>query len=568
MPGVKSPTLPGSIVFPLRLLLLLAFAIGIAYYAVVSIHWPLMCDAPVLHYVNFLMQHGMQPYQTITDNNMPGAYLTEGWAMYLFGAGDLGWRFYDFFLLFVITLAMVQIARRFEPLHSRDWLAGIFGGCFFALLHGSEGPNYPGEREQVITALLLVGYALLFTAVRRRMAVLLLPFGFICGLAASIKPTALPLGLVLLAFAAYVLRRRSVPVLPFLAWGIAGFALAFAIDFAFLIAHHAVGPFWFVLHTITPSYIALAHPSFGDMLREAMPKDLRRFVVLVALPAALVNLPWRRPGPPASSSPFPEGWNWERWALNLGILFGLFTYFLQHKGFVHHRYTFEAILFFLIGVDLLRALRTPGWSRVIGAAGILSTVFYFVPRYMLELHQTAPNSVLTLAMEQDLGSLGVASASPDGAAVPRASLSALQGKVQCFDLIFGCLNSLYHLGLVENTGFTGDLLFFFPKEGLAVTYYRDMFWREARKDPADVLVVTNEWLQLPNSFDKLKTWPAFDQYLAANYTQVIARDFPMEARLTAPSAPGPGDQAPRAYRIYVRNSSPLLRTAQAVLSPT
>ncbi len=85
----------------------------------------MLVDSPIMHYVNFLMRHGMRPYQEITDNNMPGAYLTEGWAMRVFGGGDLGWRVYDFFLLGVITAAVTTIAWH------RDRLAGIYAGGIF-----------------------------------------------------------------------------------------------------------------------------------------------------------------------------------------------------------------------------------------------------------------------------------------------------------------------------------------------------------------------------------------------------------------------------------------------------
>lgn len=508
----------------LRISIVLVSLAASIYFAVISIHWPLMCDSPVLHYVNFLMDHGMQPYQEITDNNMPGSYLFESWAMHVFGAGDLGWRMYDFFLLGVLTLAMVEISRRY------DWVAGVYAGGFFLLLYGAQGPNYSVEREQVLTALFMVGYVVLFAAVRKRRPELLLLFGLLAGMASSIKPTFAPLGIALLAMVSYVLWRRGVGIGRYVLYGLAGFAIALGINLVFLLQHHALGPFWFVLRTITPSYVALAPRGFGDLLKIAVPKGLLLLALLIGLPLAVLN----------------RGWDWERWALLLAGAFGLMSYFLQAKGFLHHRYTFETVLLLLLGIELTRGLQRPGWPRLLGSIGIVTTLLAFAPHYLVKMHRVPGDSVLTKAMEADLGRLGG---------------DRLQGQVQCFDLVFGCLNSLYHLGLVENTGFTGDLLFFTSSTGRAVDFYREMFWRSAERDPANVLVMSNEWFQRPNSFHKVDSWPEFRQYLNTHYTLVEQREFPAE-ELSFPTPEG-GEIA--AYRIYIRNGTPLLRSAAAAL---
>ena len=379
----------------LRVLLIVVLLASAGYFFALSLHWPLMADSPIMHYVVFLMHHGLEPYRSITDNNMPGSYLTEIGAMSLFGTGDLGWRLYDFFLLIAMTLAMMAIARR------QDWLAGLYGGGIFLLLHGSEGPSYAVEREQVITAFLMVGYLLLFEAVRRQKPLLLLPFGFVAGMACSIKPTFSPFVLALLLFALLVLARRRIAVLRYALWGISGLALALLLNIAFLLKHHALQDFWFVTRNITPAYVSLAHPGLHTMLAGLIPRTLL-ILLLGGIVAAAIN----------------RGWNWERWALLLGVVFGMASYFLQQKGFNHHRYTYEAILLFLIGLEFLRILRHPGWPRLLGAAGILATVFIVVPHYVEKMRQLPAGSVLTTALEQDLTRLGG---------------DKLQGQVQCFD---------------------------------------------------------------------------------------------------------------------------------------
>jgi hypothetical protein len=71
----------------------------------------------------------------------------------------------------------------------------------------------------------------------------------------------------------------------------------------------------------------------------------------------------------------------------------------------------------------------------------------------------------------------------------------------------------------------------------------------ARRDPPTVLIVSNMVLLQKNSFDKLKIWPQFDQYVQQNFTEVAERHFPS------------GDQA---YRIYIRKEDPLLARAMSL----
>src|SRR5580692_1605693 len=88
----------------LRTAFALAVVAGCILYVVLSLHAPMIWDASIMHYVNFLMDHGMQPYSQIGDFNMPGAYLTDRWAMRIFGAGDMGSRLYEFFQMAVLLV--------------------------------------------------------------------------------------------------------------------------------------------------------------------------------------------------------------------------------------------------------------------------------------------------------------------------------------------------------------------------------------------------------------------------------------------------------------------------------
>jgi hypothetical protein len=58
----------------LRVLLMVALLASFATMVMRSLHWPLLADAQVMRYANFLIDHGFAPYRDILDINMPGTY--------------------------------------------------------------------------------------------------------------------------------------------------------------------------------------------------------------------------------------------------------------------------------------------------------------------------------------------------------------------------------------------------------------------------------------------------------------------------------------------------------------
>ncbi len=140
-----------------RVLCIAVLLAGAASYVAFTIHWQWMWDTQVMHYIVLLLNHGKIPYKEIYDINMPGAYLTERWAIDIFGSGNLGWRLYEFTLLGVMTLSAIVIALPY------DWLCRtLFHGVLFSLQVGSLGPWQAAERDEVMTVLIFIAYAFLF----------------------------------------------------------------------------------------------------------------------------------------------------------------------------------------------------------------------------------------------------------------------------------------------------------------------------------------------------------------------------------------------------------------------
>ncbi|HEY5330780.1 MAG TPA: hypothetical protein VIJ79_12905 [Acidobacteriaceae bacterium] len=511
----------------LRWLIAAAFTGLFAYYIAMTWRWAIVADEAAMHYVVFLIHHGKLPYSEIGDMNMPGTYLAEQTAMAVFGWGDLSWRVYEFLLLAFMTASAIVIAG------PRRWVGAIYGSLFFILMHASEGPHVSVEREEVMAVLLVAAIAALALAVRKRMPLLALLFGLLAGYAATIKPTAVLADVALLALLCIELRRQRIPLLRYVLWTIAGNAAVFALMLGYLAHYHAIRAFIFELQKVLPVYAAVTPHTFGYMLQNLIPTGLLPLLLFGIVAAALRK----------------QRMGCEQWMLLIGAAFGLASYFIQGKGYLHHRYSFVVFLMLWVGVELAGAItRIDKPSRLIGALGLVAIFLYAVPHYVRAIDRNArrmqhidnvaitPGLELTTYLDRDLTSLGA---------------DRLQGRVVCLDLLNSCLNGLYRLRLVENTSFTGDMLLFSRTEGPLVTYYRNLFMQLQQTNPADVVVLGNEWfLNGKPSFQKLDTWPLYKEYLFANYDRVIERRVSDD-----PDAP--------AYQLYLRKDSAILAYEQA-----
>lgn len=485
-----------------RLLCIAILSGAAGCYAIFTIHWPWMHDDQIFHYGVFLLQHGKIAYKDIYDVNMPGCYLMERWAMDIFGGGDLGWRFYEFTLLGAMTLAACVIALPY------DWLAGLVAGVLFTIFHGIDGGAMATEREEVITVLLMAGYAFQFLAIRRSRALLMLPFGLSLGMAMLIKPTAAPFVIVLLLFAYFAAKQRGQSPSAYVFFGVAGLGIMLAVLLIFLLPQ-SLGPFLFIERKVIPYYSNSAPAAWGYLLKNSLPVPFL-FFVSAAFLLAIANRGHA---------------NWEVWAIRAGVVLGALSYFVQRKGYTYHRYSFMAFALLWFGLECAIAIKAKGWLRNFGVLGIAVAVLMILPPRVNRLrHERHNANPLADQLQVDLQHLGG---------------SSLQDHVQCLDLATGCYRALYRLGLVQSTGFLGDLVFFAPDDGNIVPYYRQIFWDDIHKNPPQVIVLSSERFGEKYSFDKLNAWPEFRDYLNSAYTLDVSRSF------------GSFDGNVLAYRIYV-----------------
>ena len=293
------------------------FLIGcLLLYVIGTWHWPLVGDAALMHYVVFLMDHGMAPYRDIVDPNLPTTFLIQGAVVHLFGGDPLPWRLFDIFLLAISGIAMWVICKPY------GWFAGVFAAALYALIHGRDGVIQLGQRDLTMTAFLLIGYAFLFEELRATPSGKTKPwmtfmFGASCGIAATIKPSVLLLPPTLLWMAALVLKRKGRPFLSNVTYGIIGMLVPITTVFAYIFHRHLLRAFWGTLFDLVPYFGLLDTRSFGHLVLHS--------VSSVMLPLVLIWIP-------IAVASRENGLTWERAALFVGVLFGLYLSTCSEKA--------------------------------------------------------------------------------------------------------------------------------------------------------------------------------------------------------------------------------------------
>jgi hypothetical protein len=372
-------------------------------------------------------------------------------------------------------------------------MAGLVAGVLFAIFHGVDLGFMTTERDEVMTVLLLVGYAFQFLAVRRSRATLMLPFGLAVGMAMLIKPTAALFAIMLLVFAYFALKRRAQSPTPYLLFSVAGFAIVFAVLLSFLLPH-SLGPFLFLERKVIPYYSSFTPAPWGFVLRKSLPA-----LFLFFLPAAVLLAVANRGRA-----------NWEIWAIRAGVVLSALAYFVQRKGYLYHRYPLMAFVLLWFAVECAVAIKAKGWLRNSGVLCLAVAVLVVLPPKVRELyHGRHYANPFEDQLQVDLQRLGG---------------NSLQNRVQCLDIVSGCYGALYRLDLVQSTGFMGDAGFFARDDGNVVPYYRKIFWDDMHDNPPKVIVVSNQWFGQPYSFDKLNAWPQFRDYLNSAYTLDVSRN--------------------------------------------
>jgi len=516
-----------------RWLLFLVLLICTVLYVVWTWHWPLLGDCTLFHYIAFLMDHGFAPYRNLPDMNFPGAFLIEWLVIHTYGGGSQAWRLFDFSVLLAMGAGLIVLARPY------DWFAGLFAAVVLALVHGRDGIYDTGQRDLTIAALVVVGYVFLFRARRKQSGWAAGVFGFCMAAAGTIKPTTLPLMILLLAFLVVAIRREGRPAGGMLGWGIAGMILPLATAWIFLLREKAVGAFVHNLTTLEPYFASLGRRPLSYLLNHSVSPVMPLVAIWMVLltGSAIRNGSWRRWGGAWSVE------RWERAALVTGVVVALAGYIAQGKAYPYQRYPFLVLLLLMMGLDLTAAVRKSGFELWLAALGLGFGSLFLVPQSLVKVKRYDwRNQQYVTMMDADLQSLGG---------------SRLSGHIQCMDTTTGCSHAFYKLRLISETGLLSDFLVFGAPQNPEVREARAWFLPQIEAKPPWVMVVTSGLFPRgPKDFQKLRMWPEFDEFLSGHYRECVQRK-PTEMVDWGGGPPEP----PASYRIYVLDGA-VQQTAQ------
>jgi hypothetical protein len=281
--------------------------------------WPLVHDAPLMHYVAWRISQGAAPYRDVFDMNFPGTYLLHLAVLRVLGAGDVAWRLFDLAWLAAGAGAVAALAAPW------GWLASAGGALFFALQHLAAGPWQTGQRDFLLCPFLLLGTLAVVRWQEHRRGLTTLAWGGLAlGAGVTIKPHTTLLAVALAS------------VLVVGAWRVAGWrpVVAFTIGVALpplavvlWVTALGAGPAWrtLVLDYLLPVYSHLGPPGWG-----AFYGSQAWFPVAVALGLTLV------------SALIHRRFTTRHRLVALGLAYGAVHYVTQGKGWEYHLYPLAA----------------------------------------------------------------------------------------------------------------------------------------------------------------------------------------------------------------------------------
>jgi hypothetical protein len=460
--------------------------------------WALVHDAPLMHYVAWLIAEGAVPYRDVFDMNMPGVYLLHLGVISTLGEGDRAWRLFDLAWLGLTAAALFGFSRRMG-----DTWSGLAAGLLFVLYHLSGGAWRAGQRDFLLAPFLVLaawGVARVWETGGARAP--LVWGGLAAGAGVMLKPHAALFWMACGAVVALGTRRSSVTRALAL-WCAAGLTVPILV-MGWLAWRGGAGPFVSIL----AGYLL---PLYSHVGRVSVWWAVRGHVFGWEIWSCLIALGVlgfaRRLEPPFGI---------RRWLAVLGAVYGVLHFALQGKGWEYHLYPFAVFLCPLASIPLAARAKTaepPRW----GAAPALSRAFTL--------------AVLVLAVSL-LVAKGVDAADAPWIADKEGRVASLvrdlqplagAGPVQVMDVTGGGVHALLRLHLRQPTRFLYDFHFFHDAADARIQALREEFTRDLERGrPTAIVVFKDTWRRL--GYDRLDELPAVTGLLARDYRLAVEGD--------------------------------------------
>ncbi|HEY7041442.1 MAG TPA: glycosyltransferase family 39 protein [Methylomirabilota bacterium] len=477
----------------------------LAYLVWASRGWPLIHDAPLMHYIAWLIDQGGVPYRDAFDMNLPGVYLIHLAVLRVVGDGDLAWRLFDLGWLAATCGVLAAYCRGV----GQGW-AAAGAALLFALYHLSGGAWHAGQRDFLLCLFLLLG-AWGIARGTERGAWGLVWGGLALGAAMTIKPHA---ALYWIFGALIAARDRSWAISPGRAAALviaAGLVVPAAV-FGWLAWRGGLGPFVDVFSGyVVPLYSGVGRVSPWPAIGwHAYGRPLvALFGVLVVL--ALLA--------PTSQEPARKG------LALVGVIYGIVHFVVQGKGWEYQLYPLMAFCCALAPAAVV-SWRRVGWARALelfGARRPLALAAWALLVVVLGVKGVEASDAAWIAEK-----------ARRVAAITRelAPLVPPGATVQVLDTTSGGIHSLLRLRLRQPTRFIYDFYFFHDAGDPRIEALRAELLRGLESGrPAAIVVLEESW-PVPG-YGRLESFPRLREYLERAY---------------APPLEGPG------YRIYAKRS--------------
>jgi len=471
-----------------------ASALLLAYLIWGSRAWPLIHDAPLMHYIAWLIGQGAVPYRDAFDMNLPGAYLLHLAVLRVGGSGDLPWRLFDLGWLVGICGFLAAYCR-----HIGDGWSAAAGALLFGLYHLSGGAWHAGQRDFLLCLFLLLGAWGVARGTERGASGALLWGGLALGAAMTLKPHA---ALYWMLCAAIAARDRSIALS---AWRAAGLVIAAGLVvpgavFGWLAWRGGLGSFLGVYTGyVVPLYSRIGRASPWQAIEgHAFGRPLVLLLVALAL-LALVTPPLRRPA-------------YKGLAL-VGALYGLAHFVLQGKGWEYQLYPLVLFCCALAPAAVL-SWRGTDWPRILdlfGARRLVALVVWALLVVVLgakgvealDAPWIAEKARRVAAITRDLGRLV-----PPGA------------PVQVMDTTAGGVHALLRLESRQPTRFIYDFHFFHDVGDPRIEALRaELLTSLAAGRAAAVVILEDSW-PVPG-YGRLDTFPRLRRTLDESYTVAV-----------------------------------------------
>jgi hypothetical protein len=451
-----------------------------------SVSWPLVHDAPILHYIAQRIAAGAGPYRDLFDMNQPGAYLIHLGLLRVAGAGDAAWRAFDIGWLAVTCAVVFAFARAWGA------AAGAGAAALFGTYHVAGGAWQAGQRDFLLCVFLLGASAVIASWGDSRPAGWRLALaGALLGAGITLKPHALAFacGLGVLVVFAAVRRRAAVRALAMYA---AGLCLPPAVVLAWLAARGGLRA-WrdIVVDYLVPLYSRLTRPEDWAFWRVEV------WFALGA--AALVSV---------GAAAWYGRFDWRRAIAVMGLGYGVLHFVGQRKGWEYHLYplaAFASVLAFS-EVEALVARR-----RVVLGGLVALSLLASGATLARRGHDTVAagwvrdKEAVVTSLVDDLARRWTAA-----------------DTIQVLDTTEGGVHALLRLGAQTPTRFLYDFHFFHDVRHPTIQGLRDELVRDlAARRPRFVVLFERGWPA--GGLDRFEHFPALARFLESRYRTTTRR---------------------------------------------